>query len=256
MVTNTLSPQALAVIDSYEHLKIGNKTINCPYFNNRTTNLRGALRVLVGKGTPQEIADEARILSLREKFELDELSENDLTKFLTDHHIGLDCSAFAYYILDAELHSKGKTLKKILSFKSKGLLRRMIAKIRTTENTGVTTLHENSTEISLADARPSDLIISLGGGPQHDYNHVIIITSVTLDTTGKPQSLEYAHSYAWKSEGKYTKGIRRGAIEITKPDRTILEQKWTEDGKSGDKNETWTYLKSADTVIIKRINKF
>ncbi len=254
MPTHSLSPQALAVIDSYEHLKIGNKTINCPYFNNRTSNLRGALRVLVGKGTPLEIVDEARILSLRDKFELDELNEDDLIKFLTEHHLGLDCSAFAYYILDAELQSKGRTLKKILSFKSKGLLRRIIAKIRIVENTGVTTLHENSTEISLAEVRPSDLIISLGGGPQHDYNHIIIITSVTRDNSEKIQSLEYAHSYTWKSEGKYTKGIRRGIIEITKPNGTILEQKWTEDGKTGEKNETWTYLKNADSVRLTSLN--
>lgn len=253
MPTYSLSPQALAVIDSYEHLQIGNKTINCPYFNNRTTNLRGALRVLIGKGTPQEIADEARILSLRDKFELDELNEDNVVKFLTDHHIGLDCSAFVYYILDAELQSKGKTLKKILSFKSKGLLRRIIAKIRTAENTGVTTLYENSTEISLADVTPGDLLISLGGGPQKNYNHVIIITSIIRDETKKLKSLEYAHSYIWKSEGKYTKGIRRGTIEITKPNGTILEQKWTENGKTGEKNETWAYVTGANNVNLTRI---
>ncbi|MBP9732436.1 MAG: hypothetical protein KBD29_03195 [Candidatus Magasanikbacteria bacterium] len=255
MPTHSLSPQALAVIDSYEHLKIGNKTINCPYFNNRTTNLRGALRVLVGKGTPLEIADEARILSLRDKFELDELHEDDLVKFLTEHHLGLDCAAFAYYILDAELQStQNKKLRQLLSFKSKGLLRRLIAKFRIVENTGVLVFNENSNEIKLEEIKPGDAVIALGGGIRHDYNHIIIITSVTRDDSEKVQSLEYAHSYTWKSEGKYTKGIRRGTIEITKPNGTILEQKWTEDGKTGEKNETWTYLKNAGSVRLTSLN--
>ena len=254
MTTSSLSPQALAVIDSYEHLKIGNKTINCPYFNNRTSNLRGALRVLVGKGTPGEIADEARIISLRDKFELDELNEGDLIKFLTEQHLGIDCAAFGYYVLDAELQStQNKKLKQLLSFKSKGLLRRLIAKFRIVENTGVLVFSENSKEIKLDEVKPSDTIIALGGGIRHDYNHIIIITSVTKDQSDKPQSMEYAHSYTWKSEGKYTKGIRRGTIKITKPEGTILEQQWTEDGKSGDKNETWVYLNGAHNVCLTRI---
>ncbi len=254
MPSKTLSPQALAVIDSYEHLKIGNKTINCPYFNNRTSNLRGALRVLVGKGTPEEIADEARIISLRDKFELDELHESDLVKFLTEHHLGIDCAAFAYYILDTELQStQNKKLTQILSFKSKGLLRRIIAKFRIVENTGVIVFSENSKEIPLDEIKPGDVIIALGGGIRHDYNHIIVVTSVTTDTSEKPQSLEYVHSYTWKSEGKYAKGIRRGTIDVTKPDGAILEQQWIENGKTDEKNETWIYMQSAQEVSIRRI---
>ncbi len=257
MTTTTLSPQALAVIDSYEHLKIGNKTINCPYFNNRTTNLRGALRVLVGKGTAQEITDEARIISLRDKVDLEALDESTITKFLTDHHIGIDCSAFVYYILDAELRAtKNQNLKSLLSFKSKSLLRRFIALFRTVENTSVTIFNENSKEIALKDFSPGDLIIAIGGGLQHDYNHILVITSTKHDEADNLISVEYTHSYTWKSQGKFTKGIRRGSIEISKPKGTLLEQKWTEDGKTGEKNETWDYLKSAEAIHLRRIYKF
>lgn len=254
MTTSTLSTQALTVINSYEDLPIAGKTINCPYFNNRTTNLRGALRVLVGKGTPQEIIDEAYIISLRDKIDLHALDEKTLVKFLTDHHIGVDCAAFVYYILDAELKAtKRKNLKSLLSFKSKNLLRRFIILFRTVENTSVAVLNENSKKINLKDIAPGDLIIAIGGGIKHDYNHVLIITSVTLSENGKPQSIEYTHSYTWKSEGKYTKGIRKGMIEITKSDGAILEQKWIENEKTGEENETWLYLKGATSVQPSRL---
>lgn len=255
MQASTLSAQALSIINSYENLNIAGKTINCPYFNNRTTNLRAALRVLVGKGTPQEIVDEARIISLRDKIDLNDLDAKTIQKFLIDHSIGIDCSAFVYYVLDAELRAtQHKKLKSFLSFKSKSFLRKFIASFRTVENTSVSILNESSKEIALKNVTPGDMIIALGGGIQHDYNHVIIITSTNRDEAGNLTSLEYAHSYIWKKEGKYTKGIRKGIIKITKPDGNILEQKWTEDGKSGDENETLSYLKGATQILTKNLH--
>lgn len=254
MQTYSLSPQALAIINSYENLNIAGKVINCPYFNNRTTNLRGALRVLVGKGTTQEIMDEARIISLRNKFELNDLDEQALVKFLIDHNIGIDCSAFVYYILDAELiATQNKRLKKTLSFKSKSALRRLITKFRPVENTNVLVFSENSIEIKLDEVVPGNLLIALGGGIKHDYNHILIITSTTRDDSGKLQSLEYTHSYIWKMEGRYTKGIRKGTIEIINPEKPILEQKWTEDEKTAEENETWTYLKGAEKISLTKL---
>ncbi len=254
MTTSSLSPQALAIIDSYEHLQICNKTINCPYFNNRTTNLRGALRVLVGKGTAVEISDEARIIGLRDRVDVAELDEPTLLKFLTDHHLGLDCAALAYYTLDAELlATQNKRLKQVLSFKSKNILRRLIIKLRTVENTSVAVLHDNSEETTFDKLTPGNLIIALGGGIEHDYNHVLIITSTTRNDVGKLHTIEYAHAYNWKKEGKYTKGIRRGIIEITDPKKSILEQQWTEDGKIGEENETWVYLKGAQAVHLTQV---
>lgn len=254
MIKNTLSKKAQDIIDSYEHLDIAGKTINCPYFNNRTTNLRGALRVLVGKGTPQEIKDEARIISLRDRLELNDLDEQTIKKLLIDHNIGIDCSAFVYYILDAQLKAtQNKSLKNILSFKSKNLLRQLITKFRPVENTNVVVLNENSTEIKLDEVAPGNLIIALGGGIKHDYNHTLIITETTHDDSGKLHSLGYSHSYFWKSEGKYAKGIRKGIIEIINPEKSILDQKWIEDGKTGEANETWVYLKGAEKINLTKL---
>ncbi len=254
MITTTLSRQALDIINSYEQLNIGAEKINTPYFNNRTSNLRGALRVLIGKGTAQDIIDEARILALREKIDLDKMNNEMMVQFLTDHKLGIDCAALVYYTLDAELQStKHKKIKQTLSFAKKNFLRQLIAKFRTVENTSVSVLHENSTEIALNELKPGDMIIALEGGLQHDYNHVIIITSTTRNETRKLVSVEYAHAYIWKRQGKYTKGIRKGTINIIKPEKGILEQEWIEDGKTGEENETWDYLVKATTVVLKRI---
>jgi len=257
-MTTTISPAALSVITAYESLAIGNKTINCPYYNNKTQSLRGALRVLIGKGSPQEIIDEIQLLALKEHIDLNTLTQNKIEKFLIDHTIGIDCSGFTYYILDAHAREVAQTpLKKILSFHHKNILRRIIARIRPVENTDVKTFaHDsNSIDIPLTDIEPGDMIISLDGGVRHNYNHILIITSVTKNTHNIPTSCEYVHSFRWKSEGIYTHGIRRGEIQITDPSKDILDQTWTESDKEGKENETHTYLLTARKVSLKRIQR-
>ena len=61
MTINMLSPKAGQIIDKYFNLPFaGVLGVRCPYFNNARRNLRGQLRGLVGKGTPEEIVEEAK----------------------------------------------------------------------------------------------------------------------------------------------------------------------------------------------------
>jgi hypothetical protein len=255
----TLSQPAQKMIDHYEHLHIGNKKIRCPYFNNKKTNVRAALRVLVGKGTPKNIEEEALIISLKNKIDLTELDKKTLRTFLIDHNLGIDCSGFVYHVLDAELQAtKKSSLKKTLTFPfAKNFIRKSISKLRSVENTNVKTLaHEkNSKKIPLQEIMPGDMITMIGTGQQHDLDHVLLVTEVeTTDKKNIPTKITYTHALQWKTDGKYNHGIKSGTITVTNTKKLLITQTWEEDGeKTKEKNETYWRAKTANTLEIRRL---
>ena len=61
-----LSSQAQKILNEYFNLPFtGVSGVRCPYFNNARLRQRAQLRVLVGKGTPKDIVEEAQIISLQ-----------------------------------------------------------------------------------------------------------------------------------------------------------------------------------------------
>lgn len=244
---HALNPQAEQVIAHFEALNIGGKTVCCPYFNNKKVGVRAGLRVLVGKGSPQEIEEEAKILAIKKRVDLATLGEQALRAFLIDEKLGIDCSAFAYYVLEAEYRARGNALR--IRPLSNSPLRRMIAAWRPIENINVKTLAAdiNSHEIALSEVQAGDLIVLLGTGDAHDLDHVLVVESVDNNT------LQYVHSLWWKSDGKYGGRIRHGQIHMTDPTKPLAQQQWEEDGKSDDANETFWRAKGANRLQIRRI---
>src|SRR3989344_7608981 len=98
-IVKTLSKEALEVLKAYEGV---------PYYNNAHKKVRLGLRALIGKGTPEEVSDEALLYSLREKVDLKTLTPELRKKFLIEHNIGIDCSGLAYHVLDAENKARDK----------------------------------------------------------------------------------------------------------------------------------------------------
>ena len=241
---STLSSQTQKVINDYLHLPIGSVFVNCPYYNNRRTGMRAGLRVMIGKGSVDDIVEEAMLIALREKIDLKKLDANGLKKFLVDSHLGIDCSGLAYHVLDVELKSRGLVgLGKHLKFPFiKNPFRKLLTIFRPVESAGVRTIsHEqNSIEVKLNDARPGDLIVILGAGEKHDYNHVLIIHEVAED------KIKYTHSMQWPSDGEYNHGVRQSEIEITDKNKNILEQIWFEP-------EALNYAHKAKEVKICRL---
>ncbi|MFA6426909.1 MAG: hypothetical protein WCW16_00475 [Candidatus Magasanikbacteria bacterium] len=249
METKKLSQSTLELIYDFTHLTFGNNTVTTPYFNNRHMQVRGALRVNVGKGNPQEIKEELKILSLREKIDLREFTPEQITKFMVDNHIGVDCSGLAYYILDAELKAHGKgSLKKNLKFPfTKNPLRKLLTKLRPVENCGVSTLaHDtNGVSVDIEDVQPGDMIVLLNGGPRKDYNHVMTVQRTGNNEQGTA-SVDYIHSFKYPSDGQYNHGVREESIEITHPNSSLLEQRWNEE-------KMREYAKSAEKIEIRRL---
>lgn len=245
-----LSEQAQTIISNYQSLPFPNRTVKTPYFNNKRGKLRGAFRARVGKGTPQEIVDEARSIATSKRIALDALDQRGLTKFLVDENLGIDCSGFVYHVLDAELQALGKgTLEKYLAFPNVLGFRKWIARFRPAENTGVQTLaHEkNSVPVPVSNIQPGDMIIILASEKFGNPNHVLLVTKTS------ESFLHYVHSFQWSTDGIYGHGIREGTIEITDPNKPILDQVWKEDEKEGMQNETWKLAKEAKVVEIRRL---
>lgn len=250
----TLSKPALDVIQNYLHLPFPDHDINCPYFNNQRVKVHAGLRALIGKGSVEDIIEEANIIALRDKINLSALTNDELKKFLVNNNIGLDCSAIVYYVLAAELQARGLApLKKLLKFPfAKSLIRQLLAKLRPVENVEVNTLaHEaNSREVLLSDVQPGDMIIMLKTGQKHNLNHVLLIHQVNnLNSV-----MHYTHSFKWRTDGKYNHGIRQGAITIVDPTKTLLYQIWEEEGKQSEENGTFMEAKEALSLSIKRLN--
>lgn len=256
MITATLSPAALGVLNSYLALPFKQGSVVCPYYNNDRTKLRAGLRVLIGKGSPADIMDEALIISLHDKINLDSMTPEVAKKFLVDHKIGVDCSALVYYTLAAEVKSRGLgKLHKLIRFPLiKNPFRKLLTNLRPAENVNVLTLaHEaNSSPIAMNDCRPGDSIILKNTGPAHKLQHVLLVHA-TEKENDILKTIHYTHSFAWATEGRYGHGVRQGYIEITNPQGTLLEQVWRENGVMGAPNETFEHAKMAETLELRRL---
>ena len=246
-----LSPLTLQLIGYFTHLKIGKNNVPIPYFNNRRVQVRGALRVNIGKGNPKDIKEELKILSLREKIDLRNFTPEQISKFLIDHHIGIDCSGLAYYILDTELQAQGRgTLKKNIKFPfAKNPLRKLLAWLRPVENCGVSTFaHEvNSVLVELKDVQPGDMIVMLNAGPRKDYNHILVILSVEKNLT-ENEVITYIHSFKYPTDGLYDHGVREEHLEITNQNAPLLEQQWSQEKMK-------EYAKTAELLSIRRLKR-
>ncbi|HAT03242.1 MAG TPA: hypothetical protein DCS29_00485 [Candidatus Magasanikbacteria bacterium] len=244
MTIKQLSQPTLQLINQFLHLTFNGKRVRTPYFNNRRSGTRGALRVSIGKGNVNDIKEELKILSLREKIDLRELDEQTITEFIVDHKIGIDCSGLVYYILDEELKSQHKNhLKTYLKFPdAKNPLRKLLIKLRPVENCNVKTLayEINSAEINLNNIQAGDMIIMMNAGARHDYNHVMVITHID-DTT-----IHYVHSFQYPEDGLYNHGVREETITIINTSKSITEQQW-------NCEEMKRYKDTAEKIQIRRI---
>jgi len=259
MPSKNLSAKSMKVISNYLHLPIPGHSVCCPYFNNKRNKVRAGLRVLLGKGSSDDICKEIKLIALRDKIDLEKISDSELSKLLVEKNIGIDCSGFAYYILDQELKEKGKgSLRKALYFPfAKNPIRKFLILLRPVENTNVKTLsHEkNSKEISFQAISPGDMIVLLSGNKFSNPDHIMIVHEVEYDNKNL-KTIRYTHSYRWPSDGQYFHGVRQGHIEITDKAKNILEQKWIEQGVTGEANKTFVLAKEAGELKIMRLNVF
>lgn len=269
MNTKTLSNRALSVIDQYLNFKVGNAVCSVPYFNNKTIKVRAGLAVNGGKGSPKEIFEETESLLVRAHAPKDSLTSEHLKKILTDNNLGIDCSGFAYYVLNAESIELGKgSLDKHISFvQASGFFRKILASLRPIENSGVLTFvdDKNSRIIPLKEIQPGNIITMLGTNNEGKFdangaglpcadsveterNHILVIHQVEYQNF-IPYKIHYSHAVAYPEDGLYGTGLKQGTIELTNLDKPITEQIWIENGNQGQSNRIFNRAKNSKTEV-------
>lgn len=256
MNTKTLSKRALVIIDQYLHFRVGSAICSIPYFNNKTKRAHATLRTNIGKGNPRDISDEIHDLLVKTHIPQDKLTDESLKRLLVDQNIGIDCSGFAYYILDAESidTSRGPLSKRISFINCKNIIDKVRCSFRPVENCDVATLanDKNSVLVAIENIVPGDIITMLGTGRDGqlpiDRDHILVIHQVEyLDNI--PKKIYYSHAIAYPEDGIYGNGIRQGIIEISDHNKLITEAVWTEDGRQGELNSIFTRAKKSKTEI-------
>lgn len=263
-----LSPQAQKILYDYFNLPFsGIDAVRCPYFNNARLKQRAQLRVLTGKGKPEEIVEEAKIISLQYHAGLfdkgghcclhnehtgEKVSPEQIRKFLIDHNLGIECSGFVTQILRAHFKETKNIdiAHKFFIVSPKRFLRWLISKIRPIENIGVRIWANdlNTTIINWQEAKAGDVITAIDVSVPNKHNHILLVVE---NNSGV---IKYVHARAWSSEGKYGHGVAEGVIRITHPAGGLLDQEWEELGKMGANNETFVETKSAKLLEVRRVN--
>jgi len=249
--TEKLTGKTRAMIDAYLSLPIGTGP-NCPYFNNRRRKIRGSLGVAKGKGTPEEITKECKIAAKLSRINIADLSQRELKEFLISKDLGIDCSGFAYHVLNTLSREKtGKSLANFVKPLRKGFIGSLLARLRPAENIGVAAFaHEkNSFDIKIKKAKPGDIITFMGTGKDHDYNHILVIIEVNREND--KILISYAHSYSWPSDGTTDHGVREGTIIVS--GENLLSGTWTEKNVTGGENYTFESARTAQKVSVKRL---
>lgn len=247
MNTKVISEGARQVIDHYRNFRVGSAICSVPYFNNRTVARRAGLRVEVGKGSPKEIYEEIKHRALLEKVDINLLDSEMLKKYLVNSNLGIDCSGFAYYVLNEESISRGKgTLDKHLHFA------RFLARFRPHTNADVAAFaHDKSSKvIGYKEMEPGDVITMIGGPEGGERDHILVINQIEYQNF-VPTTIHYVHAIAWPTDGEYGHGIHEGKIDVIDPNKSILEQRWIENEKTGEENYTFSRAKKSTTEIRK-----
>ncbi len=269
-----LSTGAQKIINNYLNLPFkGLNGVRCPYFNNARLAQRGQLRVLVGKGAPADIVDEAHIISIQYHAGLFEhsgecclhnkhtgapVTADDIRQFLIDHNLGIECSGFVTHVLRAHYLETKKIdiTKKLFITSPKNMVRWLITTFRPIENIDVRVFanERNSTQIigkqtgfDYSKVQAGDVIIEIEKTKPFRCNHIILITN---NTSGV---LDYVHARAWAGEGKYGHGVTEGKIRILHPGKNLWEQEWMEKGLTGEANETFNEARTARILEIRRL---
>lgn len=258
MDKDRLSADADKVIGSYADFRVGNAKTGIPYFNNRIGRARGGERARVGKGSPKDILEELEIILVKGHVAKDSLKDEALKKILVDNNLGIDCSGFAYYVLDAENRARGHghINRRMTFLKGKNPVAKMFSYLRPAQNCDVRAFASdmNSRTIALKSAQAGDIITMIGegdAGERAERNHILVITETARDG-GEIRSLSYAHAIAYPEDGLYGSGVKQGRIDIAYPGEPLTKQLWSEGG-SPDKARRIFERALASTTELRRL---
>jgi len=201
----------------YTHLPIGGKEIVCPYWMNDLKNeIYGPFG---GKGTPEEIVQATEEEATKNELELGDLTEDEIIQFMQEKKIGVDCSGFVFWMLDALDREKGGNGIADDIPGSEGKYIKTRANVLMLTDPGIVA------EIKSVDkAKPGDIVRLKGG------KHILVVLSLHKTQEGEIERVEYAHS----SDLTKIRGVHSGEIQILDKKKGLESQRWLEETTNGE----------------------
>ncbi len=230
-------PTLTQAVKTYTEFTVGGKPVKIPYHLAR--GQRWQLWNFSSKGTPTQIKRELEKKAQDMGFDLHERSGEEISTFMKENKVGVDCSGFVFHVLDSLVKERtgkglgawvrrysgvvGEMEKSLLSF---GRVRRIGTKdlIRKLNAQPLTMLSE---------VKPGDLLwrtAKLLSAPKRRRRHIMVIIKVEKDDrTGRLTAVHYAHS----SRDTAEEGPHVAVIEILQPEGWLEKQHWLEELKDG-----------------------
>lgn len=215
-----ISQSGWDMIQTYAHMKLGGVEFACPYYQHSV--LKGlSARVSIGKGFPDEILEETKVLARVHRFDFENASDEKIREFMVAQSLGIDCSGYIAHVLYA-IH--GKKLFRSLTDDSFGAI---FLRFRPFQKINVHLLQKSGAAIDYRDFKPEDIIVTRGG------KHALLVYEIERDTNDILKTIRYTHSTLYFRQS----GVRFGSIEIVDPSKPLQDQRWIE----GDNEENHTH---------------
>ncbi len=247
--TLVINEAAKTLINRYNSLQLGGKSVVCPYFIN--IHKARDLRVMLGKGTPDEIEMEAKMWAKLKGANFEEMSTTQIRQFLMDRGIGIDCSGFVVHVLDAWFKAKqGKSIFRSLKPYGTSLRRKIAYWLRPAENMGAENITnaENCTEVGIAKVKPGDLIRSKW--KRKNSHHVLLVHEVIKDENDNVKVIKYVNSTEQYGDNN---GIRFAEIIIKDQSKPLHQQQWNDDDENGVNHTLEGYMFNLEDNGIRRL---
>ncbi len=225
----------------YVECKIFGKQISIPYMINQKD--RYCSPIGKGKAPIEEIIREFEMKVREDNLNVEKFNPNEIRELMKKMGLGIDCSGYAYHLLDAFV--KMRTSKDLSLFLLRfpgflGNIDKMLFNGKRYEKISAAILTSDINTISVdhvADIQIGDLIKMTHQG--WEGKHVLIVADVT------PSYILYTHS----SEYVETNGVHFGKIVIRDKSEDLSKQEWLEmtlNGKNYGKDAF--RVDSGDTV--------
>ncbi len=221
-------------VKKYIEMDIDGIIINCPYWRNKLKEGKVIVRGYAnGKGSSFDIR--GKIIETLHNSNIDRvlIDKDYIRKLAKRERIGIDCSGFAYRLLN-ELVRLGYNNSKLRSLDEV-----FLGGINKTKASILTDSKFSIRLTKIADYKMGDMIRLMGG------KHIAIILEV------KKREIIYAHS----TNKTKVKGVHLGRIKITDLRRPIQEQNWLEETETGE-NIAKKYFSSTQGDGVFRLNIF
>lgn len=202
----------------YSYLPLGGKEIVCPYWMNKLS--KGIFGLGGGKGKPEEIVETTKIEAEKQKIDLKSLTESEIVNFMKKNRIGVDCSGFAFWMLDAlDKEKGGNGITDDIPF-CRGKIIKARANVKMLTDDSVSYSVEKTGEI-----KPGDMIRFRNG------NHMAIVLSLICKKDNQIEEILYTHSTS--EVYSQVSGVHSAKILVVNPYLGLKQQKWLEKTSGG-----------------------